>query len=322
MKTQLAGLARSVVRNSSTLMSLSFKARGIRGLGSLAELDDFLASCMAGSSEVTPEALERMSKAYLKVPGSIRLPRDPFSPEYARAQDELYALVAGKGYDLSNEATVFDFEKGKDDFFPYNTGSGPFVGSQLLSHGFLLKHVNLPKGARVVEFGAGWGNLTVHMALMGYRMTAVELNKPSISLMAHRASLHGRIIEFAEQDMVEFARGTPERFDAALFLASFHHARGHEALVENLARFVKEDGVVYFADEPIPPAGGPALPYPWGLRMDAPSLYYVRRHGWLELGFRAPYFRALLARHGWSCRTVPSEIWGVGDLHIATRLKS
>lgn len=321
MKPHLLGLARSVVRHSSALLALSYKARGIRRLDTLGELDDFLDTCMAGASEVTPQALERMSKAYLKPPASVRIPADPFSEEYNRAQDELYALVAGKAYDHANESTDFDFEKAKDDFFPYNTGSGPFVGEQLMSHGFLLKHVDLAKGARVVEFGAGWGNLTVHLAMMGCRMTAVELNKPSISLMSHRAGLHGRTIEFAEQDMVEFSRTTQERFDAAVFVASFHHARGHQELVRNLGRLVKADGKIFFASEPVHPVGGPAQPYPWGLRMDAPSLYYVRRHGWLELGFEAAYFRELLFRNGWDCRTVLSEIWGVGDLHIATRRK-
>lgn len=319
MKALAAALARSVIRESSLLMSLSFKARGIRPLDTLAQLDDFLDGCMGGQKEVTPAILERMGKAYLRVPASIRIPSDPFSPDYDKAQADLYALVADRAYALENETTEFDFEKGKNDFFPYNTGSGDFVGSQLQSHGFVIKHFGAKPGARVVEFGAGWGNLTVQLMLMGYRITAVELNQPSIALMAHRAGIHGKSIEFARQDMVEFAATTPEKFDAALFLASFHHAHGHRELIANLGRILAPDGVAYFADEPIPPAGSPALPYPWGLRLDAPSLYFVRRHGWLELGFRAAYFKELLSRNGWACRTIPSEIRGVGDLRIATR---
>jgi SAM-dependent methyltransferase len=319
MRALAASLARSIVRESSALMALSFKARGIRGLGSLAELDAFLDECMQGEKDVTLASLERMGKAYLKVPRGIRLPADPFSEGYAKAQADLYALIAGKGYALENETTDFDFEKGKNDFFPYNTGSGALVGGQLQSHGFVIRHIDLPRGSHIVEFGAGWGNLTVQLMLMGHKMTAVELNKPSIALMAHRAAIHGKSIAFAESDMVEFAERTRETFDAALFLASFHHAHGHQRLAANLGRFLSPKGVAYFADEPIPPAGSPALPYPWGLRLDAPSLYYVRRHGWLEQGFQAPYFRALMARHGFRTRTVPSEIWGVGDLQIATR---
>jgi SAM-dependent methyltransferase len=319
VKNEVANLARAVVRRSSLLMALSFRARGIRPLGSLSELDAFLDECLQGKKEPDPAALARMGKAYLKVPKGIRIPADPFSEDYRKAQDDLYALIAGRPYALRNEATEFDFEAGKNDFFPYSTGNGAFVGAQLQSHGFAIKHIDLPRGARIVEFGAGWGNLTVQLMLMGYRMTAVELNPPSIALMAHRAEIHGKSIAFAQMDMVEFAETARETFDAALFLASFHHAHGHQRLAANLGRILGPKGVAYFADEPIPPTGSPSLPYPWGLRLDAANLYYVRRFGWLEQGFQAPYFKALMGRHGWRVRTVPSETWGVGDLQIATR---
>ncbi|MBW8886199.1 MAG: class I SAM-dependent methyltransferase [Fibrobacteres bacterium] len=319
MNTHVENLARSLVRRSPLLMSLSFRARGIRPLDSLAELDAFFDECMRGSQEVTAEALERMTKAYLKVPKAIKIPGDPFSPEYRKAQHDLYALIAGRPYEFQNEATGFDFEAVKNDFFPYNTGSGAFVGEQLLKQGFAIRNVHLPRGSRIVEFGAGWGNLTVQLALMGYRMTAVELNPPSIALMAHRAGLHGKTISFAQQDMLEFAETTRETFDAALFLASFHHSLDHQKLAENLGRILSPRGEIYFADEPIAPVGSPVMPYPWGLRLEAASLYYVRRHGWMELGFQAGYFKELLARTGWGHRIVPSEIRGVPDLWIATR---
>ena len=82
MKSHVAGLARAIVRESAPLMALSYKARGIRGLDSLGELDAFLADCMQGSEEVTPAALERMSKAYLRVPKGVTVPKDPFSRSF------------------------------------------------------------------------------------------------------------------------------------------------------------------------------------------------------------------------------------------------
>lgn len=321
MNALAAALARAVVRESTALVALSFKARGIRALDTLAQLDDFLNDCMRGQKEADPAALERMGKAYLKLPKGIRIPDDPFSPDYDKAQADLYALVADRSYALENEATDFDFEKGKNDFFPYSTGNVEFVGNQLQSHGFVIRNIGLKPGSRIVEFGAGWGNLTVQLMLMGFRMTAVELNPPSIALMAHRAGIHGKSIDFARQDMVEFAATTSERFDAALFMASFHHAHNHRDLIKNLGRILNPGGVAYFGDEPIPPTGSPSLPYPWGLRLDAPTLFYVRRYGWLELGFRASYFKELLSRNGWDCRVVPSIVRGVGDLSIATRKK-
>lgn len=319
MRAEAVNMVRAIVRRSPLLMSLSFHARGIRPLESLSELDAFLDECTQGAAEPTAEALERMGKAYLKVPKSIRIPSDPHSADYRKAQEDLYAYVAGRPHASENEATAFEFEAVKNDFFPYNTGSGAFVGEQLLKQGFAIRHMGLPRGARVVEFGAGWGNLTVQLALMGYRMTAVELNAPSIALMGHRASLHGKTIDFARSDMLDFAETTRESFDAALFLASFHHCPDHQRLVAALGRILPPQGRIIFADEPIAPSQHPALPFPWGLRLEAPSLYFVRRHGWLELGFQAGYFKAMLSRHGWKCDVVRSEIRGVPDLYMARR---
>lgn len=320
MKTEALNLARAIARRSAVLMSVSFRARGIRSLESLSELDAFLDECMQGASEPTAEALERMGKAYLKVPKSIRIPSDPFSEDYRKAQQDLYAYVAGRPHAPENEATTFEFEAVKNDFFPYDTGSGAFVGEQLLKQGFAIRNMGLPRGARIVEFGAGWGNLTVQLALMGYRMTAVELNPPSIALMRHRASLHAKTIDFARSDMLEFAETTGETFDAALFMASFHHCPDPQRLVAALGRILPPHGRIVFAEEPIAPARHPALPFPWGLRLEAPSLYFVRRHGWLELGFQAGYFRNMLSRHGWKCDVIRSEIRGVPDMYIASRV--
>jgi SAM-dependent methyltransferase len=151
-------------------------------------------------------------------------------------------------------------------------------------------------------------------------MTAVEVNKPSIALMQYRAGLHGRTIRTAELDMVEFARTTGEKFDAALFLECFHHCHDHLGLIANLDRFIKDDGVVYFADEPIVPARSPTQPYPWGLRMDGNSLYYTRRWGWLEMGFQEGYFREALRRAGWKVDVVHSTVSGVEDLFVARKM--
>jgi 2-polyprenyl-3-methyl-5-hydroxy-6-metoxy-1,4-benzoquinol methylase len=321
MHPHAMGLIKSITRNSPLLLGLTYKIRGIRGIDTLAELDSRLKDAMGSNPEVTQEVLAKLAKVYLKPPKDLAMPSDPFSQAYKDAQSELYQRVAAKAYSTDNEAAPFDFEKSKDNFFPYNTQSPEFVGGQLLSHGFLIRNLGLKPGASIVEFGAGWGNSTVHLAMMGYEMTAVEVNKPSIALMQYRAGLHGRKIRTAEQDMVEFSRTTKERYDAALFLACFHHCHDHVELLRNLDGVIKDDGVIFFADEPIAPARNPAVPYPWGLRLDGISLYYTRTWGWLELGFQQAYFNQVLEKTGWEMRTIISPIEGVSDLVVAKKRK-
>jgi SAM-dependent methyltransferase len=180
----------------------------------------------------------------------------------------------------------------------------------------------LKPGAKVVEFGPGWGNTLMHLAMMGYETTAVEVNKPSIELMKYRANLHGRSIRAVESDMVDFARTTSEKYDAAVFVGCFHHCHDPVAMIGYLDRIIADDGRVYFADEPIFPSRAPAMPYPWGLRLDGNSLYYTRVWGWLEMGYQEGFFREALRRAGWTVDVVRSTIKGVEDLYIARKSRA
>lgn len=312
-------LFKSYARKSAALTSLAYRLRSIRGMAGLPELDAFFRSVIGSGKEVTAESMAKLMRVYLRIPHDPGFALDPFSTGYAEAQMRLYASLADKSYATANEVNLLDFQKDKDNFFPYNTRSGEFVGSQLLSHGFLIRNMNLKPGARIVEFGPGWGNTIMHLAMMGYETTAVEVCRPFIELMKYRAGLHGRSICTVESDMVEFAKTTAERFDAALFVGCFHHCHDPVGMIGLLDRIISEDGVVYFADEPIFPVRSPSMPYPWGMRLDGNSLYYTRNFGWLEMGYQETFFREMLRRAGWRVETVTSTINGVEDLFIARR---
>lgn len=311
-----------MARKSPLLNSAAYKLRGVRGLAGIPELDACFRDAFGDEKEMTPEIMRKLLRIYLKMPKDAGFSMDPFSEGYAEAQMRLYSAIAKKSYATENESTPFDFEKDKDNFFPYNTRSGEFVGAQLLSHGFLIRNMSLKPGAKVVEFGPGWGNTLMHLAMMGFETTAVEVNRPSIDLMQYRAKLHGRTIRTVEADMVEFAKTTGERFDAAVFVGCFHHCHDPIGMIGNLDRMMADDGKVFFADEPIFPSRSPTMPYPWGLRLDGNSLYYTRVWGWLEMGYQEGFLREALRRAGWAVDAVRSTIKGVEDLYVARKTRS
>lgn len=43
--------------------------------------------------------------------------------------------------------------------------------------GFIIKNLQLPPNARILEFGPGWGNLTIALAKMGFQVTAIDIEK-------------------------------------------------------------------------------------------------------------------------------------------------
>ena len=308
---------RLLAKHIGVLYPVFNRIRKIRYVHTLEDLDRALAPVMA-QEEPSREALNSLGKtgyAPKDMPTG-----DPSSPAFTDAQWKLYRDVSGRAsYGLENEVTPMDEEKVKDDFFPYSTRSQAFVGESLMKQGFLVKHMRIAPESRIVEFGAGWGNTAVPLAMMHHKVTAVEAHHGSAELIRHRAGRIGRSITVVEADMMEFARSTPEKFEAAIFSASFHHCWDHLEMVKALARIVVPGGEVYFSDEPIHFAINPGLPYPWGLRLDGNSLYYVRRYGWLELGFQYSYLKKILRENGFTTRVVPSGLPDVPPLVVARR---
>lgn len=260
------------------------------------QLDTELDAAQQAFQQSDQHGRERLDQIRFLLRGDF--PSDPYSPEYAQAQLEYYHQLSGRtSYQVAtNERSHFDVESAVRIPFPYSTQSPATVGDQLLAQGFLIRTMNLPTGARIVEFGPGWGNLTIQLAQMGYKVTAVDIEPNFTDLIARRAQALGLDITIAQQEMLEFEPA--ELYDAAIFFESFHHCTDHLRMLERLHDMLHLDGQVFFSAEPI---GEFALP--WGfVRTDGLTLWSIRHQGWFELGFDTSYFLRTLLRLGWTPR--------------------
>ncbi len=264
----------------------------VRMLATLDELDAEL-----DKAEVMFRASEDETRAFLSsfelAPPD--LPADPYSDAYREAQWDLYRRVSGRaGYSLGNEHTPVEWERALVRPFPYSTGSPTVVGDQLIAYGYIIKTLNLTPPARLVEFGAGWGNVTIALATMGVDVTVVEA-EPDFAKLLEVRTRHLDNVRIVTGDMLSFE---PEgRYDGALFFEAFHHCADHLGMLRRLHDVLAPEAPVVFAAEPIG-----KFPYPWGLRLDGMSLWSTRRFGWLELGFDLAYFWDALQRTGWAGR--------------------
>jgi len=241
------------------------------------------------------------------------LPEDPYSQEYYDAQMKLYLELSGKNcYSIENERSDFDFQALKNRPYPYCTKSPTTVGDQLIAQGFLIKNMNLAPNSRLVEFGPGWGNTTLHFAQMGYEVTAVDVEQSFIDLITDRAERLSQTVNLVQKDMLAFV--TSEKYDAAIFFESFHHCANHLKLLKNLDNLINKNGLVAFAAEPIAD-----FPYPWGVRLDGISVWSIRKFGWLELGFDTSYFMRTLLLLGWTPKRYRSDASPLADLIIARK---
>jgi 2-polyprenyl-3-methyl-5-hydroxy-6-metoxy-1,4-benzoquinol methylase len=244
------------------------------------------------------------------------LPEDPYSKEYFDAQMQLYLHISGKdNYTVDNEHVEFDYEGLKNNPYPYYTKSPYAVGDQLIAQGFLIKIMNLKPNARIVEFGPGWGNTTLHFAQMDYEVTAVDSEHSFIELIKYRTEMLSKKVELAHKDMLDFSSST--KYDAAVFFECFHHCADHLKLIKNLHNLINDDGLIAFAAEPI--ADAPYFPYPWGVRLEGMSVWSIRKFGWLELGFDTSYFMRTLLLLGWTPRRYRSDASPIADVIIAKK---
>ncbi len=245
----------------------------------------------------------------------LDLPPDPFSEEYKAHQFAIYKMLAGRAYAPSNEVSQFDVETAAIRPFPYMNGSCELVGNHLMAIGFLIKSLKLDPGARILEFGPGWGNTTIALAKMGFHVTAVDIEQNFIDLINKRAEME-RLNITAKLGDFSLIETVDEPYDAVLFFECFHHASDHLALIAAFEKAVKPGGFVCLAAEPIVAD----FPIPWGLRMDGESIWAIRKNGWLELGFNDKYFRSALEKFGWRGMTLRGNDSPASSVIIAKRL--
>lgn len=283
----------------------------------LEELDVFLAQVSA-AAQISDDAMRAVFKQFsMDIDWSP--PPDPHSKEYREAVFSLYERLHGKPYGTHHEVSAFDVDKAVRSPFPYYTKSCATVGNYLIAVGHAIRSMNLMPGASVLEFGPGWGNTTLALAAMGYRVTAIDIESRFCDLIKRRAANNGLDVDVVNADF-SYIKEINEPVDAVLFFECFHHASDHLELLKSLVAATKPDGRVFFAAEPI----DKDFPVPWGLRFDGESLWAIRQNGWLELGFNERYFSETMQDLGWRLykHYTSSTPWGtVIEARKATAIK-
>jgi len=267
-------------------------------------LNEILAHVDTLLGEFQDDAEEYFKKFKMEYPSGS--PSDPLSDEYAKFQSALYRRIANKDYHVSSETTSFDVEQKAVCPCPYDGGSTAIVGRHFILIGHLLQHLDLRQGAKVLEFGSGWGNTTLALATMGFDVTAIDIEPNFVNLIRRRCERQGVSVNAVVGDFSKI-HSLQESYDAIIFFECFHHCSDHLGLLKGCYDRLKDDGRLVLSAEPI----SPDFDVPWGLRLDGQSLWAIRRFGWLELGYREDYFVPLMRALGWDIEkfTLPTFEW-------------
>jgi SAM-dependent methyltransferase len=182
----------------------------------------------------------------------------------------------------------------------------------------VLKALDLRRGANVLEYGAGEGQIALHLARMGCNVTVVDIERRCLEIIASEAKSLGTSVATVHGGFGDGPDGV--QFEAILFFEAFHHALDHFDVLERMRDRLAPGGRIVFAGEPILEPDSywlPTLPYPWGPRLDALSLRAMRTYGWCELGFARDYFVEALLRAGFVTRFRASADTARGSAYIA-----
>lgn len=138
---------------------------------------------------------------------------------------------------------------------------------------------------------------------MGYDVSFLELNPIAHHALERRCKDfgHGKAIrdEFNAID-THFS----EKFDVIIFYEAFHHSFEFPSLIDKIKRLLNQDGILILAGEPIIKNWH----QPWGIRDDSQTLWAVRKHGWMELGFDEDFLLELFYDKGFFARVVASNL--------------
>ena len=242
---------------------------------------------------------------------------DPFSAEYRARMMDFYLLLRGKPGtvyeperdEAANTPIPADLWRGVP---PWSFAAPKFVAEFLTCWAQIFRLIE--GGQSVVEYGAGTGQALLMLARSGLTTHAADIEPSALETIRRQSDAMGLGVAC---EQARFGEGFGEtRFDRILFFESFHHAFEFEKLLTRLHERLNPGGRVILCGEPIVDAGFAGIPYPWGPRLDALSVFCIRRYGWMELGFTTQFFREAARRTGWNATFHPVADCGRANAYV------
>ena len=238
----------------------------------------------------------------------------PSSEEYKSEVIDIYRALTSVEYATSNEmtSTLQESEEAFESGYPWQSKSLEVIAQEVAKVAQALRALAAAgmEGKKIIEFGAGWGNLAVPLAKGFQDVTVVDIDPGFIGRLQRICDREHVRIATIESDFTEVVHKTDEKFDAAIFQASFHHCLEFQLLLRQMRdRLLTERGKIFFFSEPI----FDNYRFPWGLRYDGESLWAIMCNKWLELGFDRSFFANLLLETGFFLTRIPEVPGYVGS---------
>ena len=278
------------------------------------DLDQFVAECDRFGDPNSPACAAYIRDFNLAFDTPVDQDLDPFSDAYVAQMVALYEEISGRKLDQEKgEMTVIDVATHAAAVSPYNSTDTRFLSKHNRAVTTALMLANLPPGAEVLDAGCGWGLSSEAMAFSGARVTALDINPLFVELVRTRAARLGLPIDAVLAEFDKYQTG--KRFDLLLFYECLHHSVKPWETLAHLGQFVKPEGKVVFAGEPI----NAVWWRHWGIRLDPLAVYCIRKFGWFESGWTREFIARCFARAGFDLTIYPNVGLNCDEIGYAKR---
>ncbi len=108
-------------------------------------------------------------------------------------------------------------------------------------------------GKKALDFGAGTGNVTSKLLLMGYEVTAVDISEDMCTVLRNRYAdfLKTGTLHVINSEIEDLVLGS-EEFDLITCYAVLHHIPDYGEVIKKVSLSLKKGGVVYLDHENSP----------------------------------------------------------------------
>lgn len=282
------------------------------------DLDDFVRACDEAGGIGQAKKDPRFSDVKLVFDSLVDVTLNPFSQSYFLQQQNLYKEITGRDVQQStNELYPIDVEFHSAGANPYADRNIPLIARHAATIMWTLVLSDAKPGAKVLDLGCGWGLTSELIAYCGGTVHAVDINPQFVQLVNRRVHRHGLPIKARVANFDELNGN--ECYDIILFYECLHHALRPWETLKTVTNYLLPDGKIMWAGEPVNDKWWPH----WGLRLDAESLYVMRKFGWFEGGWSESFIKECFRTAGLNLRIHRSPIDGqcIGEATLALSIK-
>jgi len=116
----------------------------------------------------------------------------------------------------------------------------------LIDFGYILRLLEIPREAKVLDLGVGPGWTSLFLSRIGYRVTGLDISPEMIRIARERAARERADVRFLVADMENFELN--EKFDGILVYDALHHCINVGAIFKKCFEHLKSGGKLLLAE--------------------------------------------------------------------------